>query len=116
MDRPAPSTRSGATPHGDWSYVAREPPVALRPYVRGFMGYRERSRVVVRRHELPSGTAPLIIGVDAGIDVLGADDDPSSPPLRTLVAVTPIHILNEEEEKAVNGPVDGFATTPTASR
>lgn len=79
MDRPAPSTRSGATPHGDWSYVAREPPVALRPYVRGFMGYREGSRVVVRRHELPSGTAPLIIGVDAGIDVHPPGHDERRP-------------------------------------
>ncbi len=65
------------------------------------------------RLNVPDGFGVVL---DAGIDVLGADDDPSSPPLRTLVAVTPIHILNEEEEKAVNGPVDGFATTPTASR
>lgn len=57
------------TPNGDWSYVAREPAAALRPYVRGLMGYTESSSAPVRRHELPSGTTPLIIGVDAAIDV-----------------------------------------------
>lgn len=69
MHRPAPSRRSGTTPHGEWESVARAPAAPLRAYVSNFTGYSERSRVAVRRHELPSGTTPLIIGVDAAIDV-----------------------------------------------
>lgn len=87
MDRPAPSRRSGTTPHGDWDHVARVPAAVLRPYVRSLMGYRERSSVAVRRHELPSGTTPLIIGVDADIDVhLPGRDEQRPTRLTSFVA------------------------------
>ncbi|WP_337174420.1 M56 family metallopeptidase [Paludisphaera sp.] len=59
------------------------------------------------RVNVPDGFSILL---DSGVDAIGADDDPSGPSLRTLIAITPRHILSEEEEEAVNGPVEGFAS------
>ena len=69
---------TGVSARGAWEAVAYPPAPAVRSYVRRMMGYGERSPVAVRRHELPSGTVPLIIGIDAGIDVHapGRDDRP----------------------------------------
>ena len=87
MHSQVPTERSGTSPHGEWAYVARPPAAALRPYVRGLTGYSARSRVGVRRHELPSGTIPLIIGVDAGIDVhLPGRDERAPTRLTSFIA------------------------------
>lgn len=54
--------------------------------------------------------------LDSGIDVYAAGVAPPGPHVRTLVAITPRHLPNQEEQEALNGPVADFAAAPTASR
>ncbi len=81
---------TGTSANGAWESMVVPPAPALRPYVRRLVAYAERSPAIVRRHELPSGTVPLIVGVDAGIDVYapGRND---RPPRRLNSFVAGLH-------------------------
>lgn len=72
---------------GQWEIVSRAPDPRLRPHVRVYQGYVERTPGVARRLETPSGDVVLIIGLGPAIRVI----DPRDParatgPRRAFVA------------------------------
>lgn len=65
-------------------------------------------RTIQRRvtFNVPEGWSVLL---DTGLGVVGAGDaPPPAPHLRTLAAITPRHIFNDEEKESMQGPVLEF--------
>lgn len=56
---------------GWWEMVPGTPHRAVRPHVLGYTGYTERTATPLRRREVPTGRAGLIISFGPSIDVLG---------------------------------------------
>ena len=74
MDSQAPLTRidhDGAG--GRWTLWRRPPAPALAPYVTGLQGYVEAGTRPLWRDELPSGSVHLIIVLEHGFMLTGAD-------------------------------------------
>jgi AraC-like DNA-binding protein len=56
---------------GWWEMISALPHPALRPHVLGYTGYTERTSAPLRRREVPTGRAGLIISFGPSIDVVG---------------------------------------------
>jgi AraC-like DNA-binding protein len=57
----------------EWTIVSRRPAPALLPYVRGYLGYHERTGTPRRHREMPMAQIVLIIDLGPTIRVLDAD-------------------------------------------
>jgi AraC-like DNA-binding protein len=55
---------------GRFELMSRAPDPLLRPYVRGYHGYSERTSRPLRRRELPSGDVILVLDLGAGVRLL----------------------------------------------
>lgn len=60
---------------GEWEMASRPPALSLRPFVRQYQGYRERTLQPLRRREAPSADVPLIISFGPATLLL----DPRTP-------------------------------------
>jgi AraC-like DNA-binding protein len=57
---------------GWWEMISALPHPALRPHVLGYTGYTEKTCAPLRRREVPTGRAGLIISFGPSIEVAGA--------------------------------------------
>jgi AraC-like DNA-binding protein len=71
---------------GAWEMATRQAHPALRGYVSGYCGYRERTPRPLRRREVPSTTVPLIISFGEPIDVSWPGHGAASRGLTSFIA------------------------------
>src|SRR4030095_13384133 len=57
-----------------WEMVQGEPPPALRPYIREYVGWVERLASPLCRRELPTEIIPVIINFGAPVRIFERDD------------------------------------------
>ncbi|MGH6929828.1 MAG: helix-turn-helix domain-containing protein [Dongiaceae bacterium] len=69
-----------------WEMVSRSPHPRLAGYVLGYTGYVERTRLVMRRREVPFAGVPVIISFGPSIRVAGASASPGWSQYRSFVA------------------------------
>ena len=69
IDARTPRPRATVTRHasslGSWELARASPAAVLRPFVRGYVGWREHLSTPMLRRELPGDEAPLIINFGA---------------------------------------------------
>jgi AraC-like DNA-binding protein len=69
-----------------WEMVSRPPHPRLAGYVLAYAGYVERTRLVMRRREVPFAGVPVIISFGPSIGVAGASASPGWSQYRSFVA------------------------------
>ena len=75
---------------GWWEMVTRECPAPLRPYVRNYTGYSERTADPLCRREVPGTDITLILSPGPAL-TLPSTSDPSRPPERHRSFVAGLH-------------------------
>ena len=73
-----------------WEMAHRDAPAKLRPYVRSYIGYSERTVDPLRRREVPSGDVTLILSPGSPLR-LPDTRDPDRPPARHVSFVAALH-------------------------
>ena len=74
MEAPGTTTTRHESELGWIEFVSRDPHPLLQPHVRGYWGHVERTSVAMRRRELPTGDAVMIIGFGPSLRQLDPDD------------------------------------------
>lgn len=59
---------------GQWEMVQGEPPLALRPYIREYVGWVEHLASPLCRRELPTEIIPVIVNFGAPVRIFERDD------------------------------------------
>ncbi len=59
---------------GQWEMVQGEPPRALRPYIREYVGWFEHMASPLCRRELPTEVIPVIINFGSAVRIFDGDD------------------------------------------
>jgi AraC-like DNA-binding protein len=88
------------TRHADgdtrWEMATRPPHPRLAAYVLGYTGYVERTRLTLRRRELPFAGVPLIISFGPTIRVAGPRQPAGWTPYRSFIAgLDDRHVITE---------------------
>jgi AraC-like DNA-binding protein len=80
---------------GAWELANAEPAPALRGLVRGYTGFVECSPVPLRRRELPSGNAVLIVNLGSPIGVATPTSSPIAHTDSFFARVSPLPAITE---------------------
>jgi AraC-like DNA-binding protein len=59
---------------GQWEMVQGEPPAALRPYIREYVGWFEHMSSPLCRRELPTEIIPVIVNFGSPVRIFESDD------------------------------------------
>lgn len=92
------------TETGWYESAAREPAVALRPYVERYWAFEERARAPVRRIEVPYPAVIVVLNFDGSVRVgLAGDESGTTERLRCFVAGIGDRAARTEHDGQVRG-------------